>query len=436
MAYQRSLPTPNEDSLNYLQDQLLDIEEIMEPLLTEKVPDLPLATIAEVQQLLPSSETIFVDYFLGYDHLFVFTITQKHYFLHQIPYPTQLLRQVAELKTEISTNHFEYEPRKAFQQYIQAASQLYHELIEVAVLNQLDFIPKHLILSPDDQLWTIPFEVLLKGAPESEVPNYHPEALSYLFEECSISYVNSATLFVFTGGQTKATATGQKLAAFAPEFEQFDRSNNRDGCSLQGLAKLNYNQLEAQKITQTFTGTTFLGHSATKKQFAAAAQKFEVLHLATHACITDEAPLDNRIFFADGELSVYEIYQMNFNSQLVVLSACETGVGSIHQGEGVLSLARGFVQANCPNVVMSLWEVADQATAHLMDNFYQQLEAGHSQSTALQQAKLEFLRQQDRTFTHPYYWAGFVHLGRDETISTGSSWWSGWWILPVWPRFL
>ncbi len=431
LAFHQSRPNPIEDSIDYLQAQLFDVQETIEPFLTARVPDLPLAKISEVQELLPSPLSVFVDFFLGYDHLFVFTITQSSYHLHQIPHPTDLLKQVSLLKEEISTNHFEYEPEQAFRQYTQTAYKIYQELFEKAVLAQLDFTPKQLILSPDDQLWSIPFEVLLKKEPKEKAPNYHPEALDYLFKNCSISYVNSATLYVYNNGHVQESYNNQTLAAFAPAFTKSEGDNSREGCFLQGLANLNYNQLEAQQVAATFSGTTFLGHTATKQQFVEAAQHYQILHLATHACINDGSPLDNRIFFADGDLPVYEIYQMDFKSQLVVLSACETGVGAIHQGEGVMSLARGFVQANCPNVVMSLWEVADKATAHLMGNFYQELDAGHSQSEALRLAKLDFLYNQDRTFTHPYYWAGFVHLGQDHTLVSSTNWSIWWWGLPL-----
>ena len=118
----------------------------------------------------------------------------------------------------------------------------------------------------------------------------------------------------------------------------------------------------------------------------------------------------------DGFLHAYEIYNLPLQARLAVLSACETGVGELVKGEGVMSLARAFHYAGCPSVVTSLWKVDDEATAQLMQYFYENLANGKTKSTALREAKLSYLKNAPESKKHPLYWAGFVLIGDDSEI--------------------
>jgi CHAT domain-containing protein len=113
----------------------------------------------------------------------------------------------------------------------------------------------------------------------------------------------------------------------------------------------------------------------------------------------------------DGLLQVYEIFNLKLNADLVVLSACETGLGKEVKGEGLIGLTRAFLYAGTPSVVVSLWQVQDRSTAELMVRFYRHLKNGQpSKAEALRQAQLELIRH--GTFAHPYYWAPFVLVGQ------------------------
>jgi CHAT domain-containing protein len=117
---------------------------------------------------------------------------------------------------------------------------------------------------------------------------------------------------------------------------------------------------------------------------------------------------------------------MVLHAQLVVLSACETGAGQYVAGEGVFSLARGFMDAGVPSVVMSLWQVNDISTSELMPLFYRHLAQGLPKDEALHKAKLEFLKTSDPMKTHPFFWAGFVLLGDNAPVKEGESRWYIW----------
>ncbi len=112
----------------------------------------------------------------------------------------------------------------------------------------------------------------------------------------------------------------------------------------------------------------------------------------------------------DGLLQVYEVFNLKLNAELAVLSACETGLGKEVRGEGMVGLTRAFLYAGAEAVAVSLWKVADPATAELMVRFYRHLKAGMKKAEALRQARLEMFGQAQ--YVHPYYWAAFVLVGK------------------------
>ena len=161
-----------------------------------------------------------------------------------------------------------------------------------------------------------------------------------------------------------------------------------------------------------------MGEDATEHRFKTEAPDYTVLHLALHGESDTNSFYNSRLIFKqasdttnDGSLYMYELLKLKLNANLAVLSACESGVGKLSKGEGVYSIARGFIQAGCPSVVMSLWKVNDAATAQLMAGFYQYLSAGQTTDVAIRTAKLTYIRESDRRLAHPSNWASFVNLG-------------------------
>jgi CHAT domain-containing protein len=140
------------------------------------------------------------------------------------------------------------------------------------------------------------------------------------------------------------------------------------------------------------------------------------IHFATHGLISERQPqlsglvltLDNDPA-EDGLLQMREIFNLKLNAELVVLSACETGLGKEMKGEGVIGLTRAFQYAGASNVVVSLWRVADRSTADLMIDFYRHMQSGLDKAQALRRAKLQMI--ESSPFSHPYYWAAFVMNG-------------------------
>ncbi len=142
---------------------------------------------------------------------------------------------------------------------------------------------------------------------------------------------------------------------------------------------------------------------------------YKYIHFATHGFVNTQNPALSGIILyrnntqqEDGVLHSSEVYNLNLNADLVVLSACETGLGKVAKGEGIIGLSRSFLYAGAKNIMVSLWKVTDEATKELVVDFYTNLEKSRkvSQSEALRKAKLNLLK--NKKYAMPYYWNGFV----------------------------
>jgi CHAT domain-containing protein len=196
--------------------------------------------------------------------------------------------------------------------------------------------------------------------------------------------------------------------------------------SLRGsLIQLNWAEKEVVGISEMMDGETYCYRYATEKMFKDKAPKAGILHIATHAIVNDVNPMFSKLVFTkdlssieDGFLNTYELYNMKLNAGMVVLSACNTGYGKLVRGEGIMSLARGFMYAGCPSLVMSLWSVDDQSTSLLMKKFYGGLVQGKNKDEALRQAKLEYLKNADEVKSNPFYWSGMIFVGNTNPIKS------------------
>ena len=213
--------------------------------------------------------------------------------------------------------------------------------------------------------------------------------------------------------------------AFAPSFSEDNKNLIAEFKERgSGFVSLMGAKEEANKIHQMIPGKLFIDSLATERNFKDWSPNFKILHIATHGIMNDIDPMMTRLVFyqdndsiEDGNLYAYEIYSLQLNAELAVLSACNTGSGKLQQGEGVMNLARGFSYAGVPGIVMSLWSINDISSAEIMEYFYTYLKAGHSKSEALQKAKLDYIQKADNLTSNPYYWAGFVIIGNQHAIS-------------------
>ena len=303
--------------------------------------------------------------------------------------------------------------------YCVSSHQLYNLLI--APFEQ-DLNEKHLTIIPDGKLNYISFDGLLKTLPDT-TQAIRFNKLNYLIKNVNINYANSVNIFL----QNKASKPKLRnhTLAFAPEYnsEEFEMT----GASYK-LAPLPGVQKEVDEIAKSVNTTIYRSKEATEQNFRKASGNFDILHLAMHAYINDSLPAYSRLAFSqsldsttlnnDGWLNTADIYNLDLNASMTVLSACNTGVGKLQKGEGLMSLARGFLYAGCPSVVMSLWEVEDAAGTKIMTSFYKYLKAGKTKDEALRLAKLKYLEESNSRLAHPHYWMSFKCIGDNSPVYT------------------
>ncbi|NQW36447.1 MAG: CHAT domain-containing protein [Flavobacteriales bacterium] len=167
----------------------------------------------------------------------------------------------------------------------------------------------------------------------------------------------------------------------------YSKNNHR------GLSELNYTLQEAKSIENTRDGEFLLNSNASKKAFETLAKNYSIIHLSTHATSGDYYT-PPAIEFHDETLYLPEIYGYNLQADLLVLSACETGIGTLRKGEGSMSLARGFSYAGVKNLLVSLWKVNDKSTEEIMAGFYKNHEQSVNKSEALHTSKLAYINNE------------------------------------------
>ncbi len=275
-----------------------------------------------------------------------------------------------------------------------------------------------IVIAPDGRLGYFPFEAAVVRKPESE--GGKP---GYLLYDHNIIYTSSVTLYTRDSHNDKNYKFN--YLGFAPSY----------GSAIDGgmakrneLSRLMGNTEEVSYAQKLFNGSGYLNEDATEEAFREAAGSGRIMHLAMHASIDDQDPMDSRLMFYysdpvnDGNLHAYELYSLDLGSELTILSACNTGVGEMKRGEGIMSLSRAFLYGGCPNVVMSLWKAGDQSTAAIMQHFFTNLKDGLSKEEALRQAKVTYLKEADPLQAHPSNWATFIMIGNQAPlhVPTGS----------------
>jgi CHAT domain-containing protein len=165
-------------------------------------------------------------------------------------------------------------------------------------------------------------------------------------------------------------------------------------------------------------GKYYLAENATKSKFLNVASNSKILHLATHAQANDKMGDFCFLIFSNRKdreekelLYAREIYNLQLKADLVTLSACETGLGELKKGEGIISLARAFAYAGAKSIVTSLWQISDVRTKDLMISFYKNLHNGLQKDDALWKAKMDYLHKNKGEAASPFYWASFIGIG-------------------------
>jgi CHAT domain-containing protein len=344
------------------------------------------ATVPEVQPLLPP-HAVLVEYLVSEEWTVAFVVSRDTVVADELPTDRQTLRQL------IRFLRGTLEPEDQDDLWRTPLRRLYDALVapleEAGHLDGTELI----IFVPHGELHYLPFQALLRPGPRGE---------DFLVESYDIAYTPSASAWLEMAKREPPPGT-RGLLAMAPEPDALVNSAP-----------------EVWRISQGDTlAEVLVGSRATEGVFTRLAPHRRILHLATFGVLNTRNPLFSYVQLnpdetTDGRLEAHEVFGLHLNADLVVLSACQTALGSgarrdVPPGDDWVGLVRSFLHAGARRVLATLWPVDDEATALLMERFYAGLEDGRSMTRSLADAQRAML--QETTHSNPFYWAAFQLSG-------------------------
>ncbi len=372
-------------------------------------------SVQEIQKSLAENQIV-VEYTITDTLLIIFFISPDKYEIQTHSIHNSFFENINHFRQVIKHDGMVNYDSVDYANYVRSGNELYYVLLEP--FREL-IKNKELIIIPDGEIGYLSFDMLLTKMPEQSGINYR--TLPYALKESTFSYSSSATIH-FTNFGSEKRDRYHRVLAFAPNYKDFDLGDS-EGNNIRNarkhLSPIPGVEDEVKNVLGIYKGKMFLKDLATETEFKQLSEQFGILHLAMHTIIDDINPLYSYLVFArddndtlnDGYLNTYELFNMNFNGDLAVLSACNTGTGKLERGEGIMSLARGFIYSGIPSIVMTLWTVEDQPSVELITTFYQYLAKGMPKALAMNKAKQDYLNQAGPLEAHPYFWAGYVNIG-------------------------
>ncbi|HYM00344.1 MAG TPA: CHAT domain-containing tetratricopeptide repeat protein, partial [Blastocatellia bacterium] len=358
--------------------------------------------------LISGSDSALLEYVLQGEETFLFVLTKP-----------DSARATADLKVfRISVDGNELSKMVArFRQllaarsigYRELASQLYELLIRPAASDLQG--KKNIIIVPDETLWELPFQALQsrKGR--------------FLIEDCAVSNAPSLTALreMSRSRKTGGLPTKTLIAMGNPKIGNEELTSVKEQFRGADLSPLPDAERQVESLARMYgpgNSEVYVGAEATEATFKKEVGKYRIIDLATHAIVNDANPMYSQIVLArgnddeDGLLEAWEIMNLDLHADLVVLSACDTGLGELRTGEGVIGLSWALFVAGCPTTVVSQWKVESSSTTELVVEFHKRMLGGQSKAEALRGAELSLLKKPK--YRNPFYWAPFVIVGESN----------------------
>ncbi|MFC2112402.1 CHAT domain-containing protein [Bacteroidota bacterium] len=390
-----------------------DYPEYYELLYSQKVVD-----PVDVKKMLGGKDKL-IEYFITGEEYYIFEISRELFSCKRFAMDELFLQDLDIVKRYIGGNSIRDSIRDDHFAFIESATRLNSVLIPDPDQFQ------NLIIIPEGLLSYFPFDVLIT----EPVPEFSGlfNKVPFLIRSHTIRYGYNASLL--RNQKNRKPGNLRRFVGFAPGYMTDEDKitqayGNRELTINRPLLEPLPGSIdEVTEIGKLLGGDVYIENGASEGKFKALAGESHILHLATHAFLDDDDPLQSTLVFSenpmekeDGFLKVYELYTMSLKARMVVLSACNTGMGELKGGEGIMSLARAFFYAGVPNIVMTLWTVSDRQSYELMLSFYRHLSMGRKAEKALRKAKLEFLEDANPQYQHPRYWAGYILVGNPEHL--------------------
>ena len=395
--------------------------------------------VGEFQKNILDDDSLLLEFSFGDEESYLWLIGKNEFNSYilppreQIESKIQILRELLasrEMLKDESIEDYQTRIAKAETDYLIIAKDLSRELFgQVAG----KFGNKRLIVVPDGKLGYFPVSALPLPNSENNEPIllsnevvYQPSASTLSILAKNTQRKNSASKSLLIFSDPVFSADDSRLS---PENKNDLSANNETGEkfrfveSLNSLARLDFSKTEADSIVDILgksNADNFSGFAANREKLLNInTTDYKILHFATHGLIDESRPelsgivlsrFDENGNKSDEFFRLHDIYGMNLNSDLVVLSACNTGIGKEVRGEGLMSLNNAFLSVGAKSVMSSLWKVEDGATLELMKNFYDAMANENlTPSKALQQAQIKMRR--NSRYQSPFYWAAFTVQG-------------------------
>ncbi|MCQ2973456.1 MAG: CHAT domain-containing protein [Bacteroidales bacterium] len=412
----------NLNNINIYKSQLFEISDKYNKLINQFENQYPkyykakysnkYLAINDIQENLNDNNAI-ISYFTGKHNVFYILITNNNFVMSRIDInQNKLVEQTGDLIEYLTT----YDDL-SIKNYAKLAFQIFSEIFPKNMpknINQITIIP-------DGCLYIIPFEALLteEYTKDSKKFNDYP----YLIKKYNINY-NYSSQLIYEKSKISDNNTNINWLGIAPGFDGEQTTYFKDIeinaipetiTEIENISnKINSEGMVSEKIIRKDANETNI-----KKLKL---NEYNIIHIATHGIVDTEKPELSGILLEndknsndDGMLYNGEIYNLKLNANLVVLSACETGLGKIAQGEGVIGLGRSLLYAGAKNIICSLWQVSDVSTSKLMIDFYNNMfnfdkSKSFKFSNDLHNAKLEMIKT--NKFAHPYFWSPFIIIGK------------------------
>ena len=364
--------------------------------------NMAIASLKEMQKKLGPNEKL-ISYFFGNEAIYAISIAKNEKQLEKIPIDDVFEKTISKIHGMLA------DPKSDIRVLGKATHELYRKLLE----SLIEPNTTKLTIIADGPLKYIPFSAL----------NTASQGLSYMGEQCAISYSNSATLLLQLRQRPPKLP---KVLAFAPSFDGKAEVNIKRS----SLLPLPHNKSEVSKVLSAFEGRSLINEEASLQNFKKEFQKYGILHVASHAIFNDSTPEYSYLAFSQNELDnnedllfVADLYNIKTDADLITLSACETGIGELRRGEGFMGLSRGFFYGGAASIASTLWKINDASSADLMGAFYKNLSKGDTKDEALQKAQKDFLKTNaQNALAHPYYWSGFIVSGNTAPLKTPRPW--------------
>ena len=412
----------NHKSTSYLKTQLFDVTKKFNALINRFEKEYPdyfaakfsqkIPSLYEIQQNLEANEML-ISYFSGQYELYWITVTKTTCTIESY---WQSQNQLAKTTADLVNNLTKYNA-ESIRKYKDLAFSIYENIFPQKMPSNITKIT----IIPDGSLFVIPFEALLtEGVKNGD--NLFGK-FPFLIKKYQINYNYSSFLALRRMTQARTNLNINWLG-IAPAFDA------ENPCTFKGeqVRAIPETVTEVQSIAGKINSEKMHAEYLLRKDASETAIKstdlrnYNIIHIATHGTVNSEHPELSGLMLSqkegtndDGMLYNGEIYNLRLDADLVVMSACETGLGKISQGEGVIGLGRSLIYAGAKNIVCSLWQVSDASTSTLMINFYSNLlknskKDGTGFTDKLHNAKLKMIS--DGKFAHPYFWSPFIIIGK------------------------